>query len=77
MPAGRWRRSGISSGGADLGYSAEDLADPGSIIQLGVAPVRIDIMAGIPGLGSFGEAWKNRLTARYGSEEAHYVGLAS
>ena len=30
-------------GGADLGYSVEDLADPDAIIQLGLAPVRIDL----------------------------------
>jgi hypothetical protein len=32
-------------GGADLGYTVEDLTDPDRIIQLGVAPVRIDLLA--------------------------------
>ncbi len=36
-------------GGADLGYTVEDLTDPRWIIQLGVAPIRIDLLAEIPG----------------------------
>src|SRR3990172_11244958 len=31
-------------GGADLGYKVEDLTAPDWIIQLGVAPVRIDLL---------------------------------
>jgi len=31
-------------GGVDLGYTVVDLTDPRSIIQLGVAPVRIDLL---------------------------------
>ena len=31
--------------GTDLDYTAEDLCDPDSFIQLGVAPVRIDLMS--------------------------------
>lgn len=52
--------------GAELGYSVEDILDPGWILQLGVAPVRIDLIAGIPGLKSFGAAWKNRVDRRFG-----------
>jgi hypothetical protein len=62
-------------GGADLGYSAEDVLDPGWILQLGVAPVRIDLISAIPGLRSFRAAWKNRVDARFGSVPAHYIGL--
>src|ERR1700675_4002913 len=36
-------------GGGELGYSEQDLTDPRWIIQLGVAPVRIDLMSEIPG----------------------------
>ena len=61
--------------GADLGYSVDDILDPGSILQLGVAPVRIDLVAAIPGLTSFRAAWKNRVDGRFGSEPAHYLGL--
>jgi len=62
-------------GGADLGYSVEDVTDPRWIIQLGVAPVRIDLIAEIPGFASFEMAWRNRVEARFGSVPAHYIGL--
>ena len=62
-------------GGADLGYTAEDIVEPGWILQLGVAPVRIDLIAAIPGLKGFQAAWKKRVDRRFGSEPAHYLGL--
>lgn len=62
-------------GGADLGYAVEDLIDPDWIIQLGVAPVRIDLLPEISGFTSFGDAWKNRVDARFGSVPTHYIGL--
>lgn len=61
-------------GGADLGYRVEDLTDPQWIIQLGVAPVRIDLHAGGSGLESFDVTWKNRVEARFGSVPTHYLG---
>ena len=61
-------------GGVDLGYRVEDLTDPQWIIQLGVAPVRIDLHAGVSGLESFDVAWKNRAEARFGSVPTHYLG---
>src|SRR6266540_1786386 len=51
-------------GGVELGYSVQDLADPRWIIQIGVAPVRIDLISGLPGFPSFEFAWKNRVEAR-------------
>ena len=45
-------------GGAELGYSEQDVTEPRWIIQLGVAPVRIDVMSEIPGFGSFDTAWR-------------------
>ncbi len=62
-------------GGADVGYTVGDLTDPGWIIQLGVAPVRIDLLSGIPGLSNFEAAWKNRVDSQFGSADAHYIGL--
>jgi len=40
-------------GGVELGYTVDDLTDPRWIIQLGVAPVRIDLHAGVSGLENF------------------------
>jgi hypothetical protein len=54
-------------GGTDLGYTAEDLTDPQWIVQLGVAPVRIDLMSEIPGFPSFEAAWQNRVDAQFGA----------
>ncbi len=61
--------------GAELGYTVEDLTDPRWIIQLGVAPVRIDLLARIAGLADFAKAWRNRVDARFGAVETHYIGL--
>ena len=44
----------------------DDLAVPGTIYQIGVAPHRIDVLTSISAL-TFDEAWKNRLTATFGS----------
>ena len=62
-------------GGADLGYTVEDLITPDWIIQLGVAPVRIDLQTEISGCNSFKEVWKNRVEARFGSIPTHYLGI--
>jgi Nucleotidyl transferase of unknown function (DUF2204) len=62
-------------GGADPGYTVEDLTDPRWIIQLGVAPIRIDLLPEIPGFPGFEVAWKNRVKARFGSVAACYLGL--
>src|SRR3989304_881121 len=53
-------------GGADLGYTVEDVADPRWIIQIGVAPVRIDLVSEVPGCPSFAAAWRRRGEARFG-----------
>ena len=55
-------------GGADLGHTVEDLLDPQWIVQLGVAPVRIDFLSEIPGFFSFEAAWKNRVDAQFGAD---------
>ncbi len=62
-------------GGANLGYTVADLTDPRWIIQLGVAPVRIDLLPQLPGFPSFQAAWKNRVEARFGTVAANYLGL--
>jgi predicted nucleotidyltransferase len=62
-------------GGADLGYTVGDLTDPGWIIQLGVAPVRIDLASQVPGIPIFRAAWGNRVEAQFGYVKAYYLGL--
>src|SRR5579859_1458336 len=36
-------------GGADLGYTVDDLTNPDMVIQFGIAPVRIDVITQIDG----------------------------
>ena len=52
--------------GAPLkGVSPKDFAEKQMIYQIGVAPVRIDILMSIPGV-SAKSAWGNRQKSRYG-----------
>lgn len=44
--------------------SAEDFKNKKLILQIGVAPVRIDILLNVEGV-SFAKAWKNRKKTRY------------
>ncbi|MBC8289443.1 MAG: nucleotidyltransferase [Planctomycetes bacterium] len=62
-------------GGADLGYSVEDVTDPETILQLGVAPVRIDLLSRIPGCPRFSEFWDNRVLGSFGNVPANFIGL--
>ena len=53
----------------------ESLTDPGMILQIGVAPVRVDIMMHVPGVTSQ-DAWTRRVKARYGKTPIHMLGLS-
>lgn len=44
--------------------STEDLSRPGTVFQIGVAPLRIDVLTGIDAV-EFDEAWSSRLMARF------------
>lgn len=44
--------------------SVGDLATPGIVFQIGVAPIRIDIITEIDGV-TFDEAWPARVTSKY------------
>jgi len=60
-------------GFGDSGLSAEILGTPGQIIELGLPPVRIDIVTSIQGV-SFDQAWPNRIVGRYGDTEVTFIG---
>jgi hypothetical protein len=56
-----------------LGLSAADFCQTGSIIQLGIEPVRIDIINSISGCTA--EAvWRNCEKGRYGAQEVYFIG---
>ena len=44
-----------------------DLSRAGVVFQIGVAPVRIDVLTGIDGV-AFDEAWLERITTRYAGQ---------
>jgi hypothetical protein len=59
--------------GAPIHDIAEaDFAEPGITFQIGVAPLRIDIITEIDGL-TFEPAWQNRVATEYGSEPVFVI----
>ena len=63
------------SGGADIGFTVADLVDPKIIVQLGVAPVRIDLLSSLSGIVGFEDAWRRRVDAKFGNVDSHYISL--
>jgi hypothetical protein len=58
----------LKSFGAPLHDLRErDLSDRGFIFQIGVAPLRIDILTSIDGV-EFGEAWNGRMLTRFADQ---------
>lgn len=62
-------------GGAELGFTAQDVTELDTILQLGVAPVRIDLLSSISGIGDFEDVWRRRVHGKYGSVETQYLCL--
>lgn len=50
--------------------------DPEQIIQIGVAPNRIDLILSVPQV-DFETAWQTRIEGRYGDSAANWIGLDS
>jgi hypothetical protein len=64
---------GTFFGGSPPSYvTVEAVLDPDTIIQLGVAPVRVDILSAF-GTLTFREVWKHRCRAAFGSVPASYL----
>lgn len=55
--------------------TAADLTRPGLVFQIGVPPVRIDVITDIDGV-EFSEAWPERLTTRFGDQEVSVLSRA-
>lgn len=62
-------------GGSDLGLTVEDLTDPDSIIQLGVAPSRIDLLSSLAAVPDFDPLWDSRVQGRFSDVETQYLSL--
>ncbi len=62
--------------GAPLAGATEaDFAVPGAVLQIGVAPNRIDITTHIDGV-TFDAAWPNRLSTTFGDQSIWVIGRA-
>ena len=58
----------LNSFGAPLqDLTVVDLSNPGVIFQIGVPPVRIDVLTAIDGV-EFADAWPERLLTRFGDK---------
>ena len=59
-------------GFASLGLTAKDFLEPGTIIQLGYPPNRIDLVTSISGV-TFAHAWEHRVCDRVEGVEMLFV----
>ena len=57
--------------GAPTSISAEDM-QPERIIQIGIKPVRIDVITGIDGV-SIGEIWATRVAGLFAGRNVYYI----
>ncbi|MFQ5721452.1 MAG: DUF6036 family nucleotidyltransferase [Candidatus Aminicenantales bacterium] len=62
-------------GFTDITLTYKDFLEPDQITQLGIAPLRIDIITSIRGV-DFQSAWKNRVIGRYGDIETYFISKA-
>jgi hypothetical protein len=65
----------MSFGAPTEQLSQEDFSTPGITFQIGVDPLRIDILTTVDGL-TFDEAWPNRQSAVFGDQGAHVISKA-
>lgn len=70
--AQRMEKTLIDFGVGSLGHSEKDFLEEGSVIQIGVPPVRIDILTSISGV-DFLEAYKNKEKIVLDGEEVFYL----
>lgn len=61
-------------GFGNVGLSTRDFQESDTVIQLGVAPVRIDLLTSISGV-TWEEAWAGRVTEMFGGVPASFLGL--
>jgi len=54
--------------------TAEDFVSPDLVVQIGLPPVRVDILTSITGV-SWDDAWKNRKSGAYGETATNYIGM--
>ena len=62
-------------GFTSVGLTLNDFEHADQVIQLGMLPVRIDLITSITGV-SWDEAWAGRTAGRYGDIPVYYIGRA-
>jgi hypothetical protein len=62
-------------GFGDIGLTAEDFQRADTVVQLGLPPVRVDLLTGITGV-SWEDAWAGRVDGELGTVPAAFIGLA-
>jgi hypothetical protein len=62
-------------GFASVGLTTGDFESPDQVVQLGVAPVRVDIITSLTGV-SWEEASSGRAAGKYGDVPVYYIGRA-
>jgi len=55
-------------------FNLDEFYDPGSIIRMGIPPVRIEMINTISGL-TFDQVWKNKVSGNYGDIQIFYIGF--
>jgi hypothetical protein len=60
-------------GFAATGLTQSDFETPEQVVQLGVPPVRIDLITSLTGV-SWDEAWAGRTAGTYGDVPVYYIG---
>ncbi len=60
-------------GFGSVGLTIEDFINPDRVVQLGVAPVRVDIITSITGV-SWEEVTTHRVEGTYGNVAVYYIG---
>jgi hypothetical protein len=60
-------------GFASVGLIPSDFEALNQVVQLGVPPVRIDLITSMSGV-SWDEAWAGRVAGHYGDMPVHYIG---
>ncbi|HEY5085892.1 MAG TPA: hypothetical protein VII66_00910 [Gemmatimonadaceae bacterium] len=58
---------------AALGVNSADLQAPNTVVQIGLAPRRIDVLTDVTGL-SFESAWGSRIVHRIGALDVPFLG---
>ena len=53
--------------------SVKDFTDTDMILQIGVSPIRVDILMSVEGISGL-EAWKNKMKTRYGKTRIWILG---